>query len=181
MLPFKTNEHTNLFINFEAKKHFSPDEKQNIESRGFIANENTDKKPTLYKFRGCVFSTFNCYELTDISYRSLLVGKVDFLIAIEYNKDTNYFSNIIDSLSRDIHCYIVQVNTSDYGDSRIIKPSKTESKDIIKLKGGENIYLVTHTIDIKKLRDFQLMGHNLQKQNEDFKLTPPNFRNNNTH
>jgi hypothetical protein len=176
MLPFKTNGHANLFINFEAKKHFSPDEKQNIESRSFVINENTDKKPVLYKFRGCVFSTFNCYELTDINYRSLLIGKVDFLIVIEYNKDTNYFSNIIDSLSRDIHCYIIQVNTSDYGDSRIIKPSKTELKDVVKLKGGENIYLVINSINIKKLREFQLKGHSLQKQDKEFKLTPPSFK-----
>jgi hypothetical protein len=175
MLPFSSDTHTSLFINFEAKKHFAPDEKIDIESRGFTTNENKDKTPTLYKWRNSVFSTFNCYELTDIEYRSSLVGKVDFLIAIEYNKDTNYFSNIIDSLSRDIHCYIVQVNTSDYGDSRIVQPSKTESKDLVKLKGGENIYLVVDTIDINKLRKFQAKGHCLQKMDKNFKLTPPEF------
>lgn len=176
MLPFNTDGHTSLFVNFEAKKHFAPDEKIDIESRGYKANENTKKEPTLYKYRGSVFSTFNCYELTDISYRSSLVGEVDFLVAIEYNKDTNYFSNIIDSLSRDIHCYVVQVNTSDYGDSRIVRPSKTESKDLVKLKGGENIYLVVDTIDVKKLRNFQIKGHCLQKQDKTFKLVPPNFK-----
>lgn len=176
MLPFTTDGHTNLFINFEAKKHFAPDEKIGIESRGFIANENIDKKPTLYKWRNSVFSTFNCYELTNILYRSSLVGKVDFVVAIEYNKDTNHFSNIIDSLSRDLHCYVVQVNTSDYGDSRIVQPSKTESKDLVKLKGGENIYLVVDSIDVKKLRDFQAKGHCLQKNDENFKLTPPDFK-----
>jgi len=179
MLPFSSDTHTSLFINFEAKKHFAPDEKIDIESRDFTTNENKTKTPTLYKWRNSVFSTFNCYELTDIAYRSSLVGKVDFLIAIEYNKDTNYFSNIIDSLSRDIHCYVVQVNTSDYGDSRIVQPSKTESKDILKLKGGENIYLVVDTIDIKKLRDFQAKGHCLQKDDKSFKLTPPEFQINN--
>ena len=176
MLPFNTDGHTSLFVNFEAKKHFAPDEKIDIESRGYKANENIGKKPTLYKYRGNVFSTFNCYELTDIGYRSSLVGEVDFLVAIEYNKDTNYFSNIIDSLSRDIHCYVVQVNTSDYGDSRIVQPSKTESKDLVKLKGGENIYLVVDTIDVKKLRNFQIKGHCLQKQDKTFKLVPPNFK-----
>ncbi len=175
MLPFTTDGHTNLFINFEAKKHFAPDEKIGIESRGFIANENIDKKPTLYKWRNSVFSTFNCYELTNILYRSSLVSKVDFVVATEYNKDTNHFSNIIDSLSRDLHCYVVQVNTSDYGDSRIVQPSKTESKDLVKLKGGKNIYLVIDSIDIKKLRDFQVKGHCLQKNDKEFKLTPPNF------
>jgi hypothetical protein len=176
ILPFSSDTRTSLFINFEAKKHFAPGEKIDIESRGFGTNENKDKTPTLYKWRNSVFSTFNCYELTDIAYRSSLVGKVDFLIAIEYNKDTNYFSSIIDSLSRDIHCYVVQVNTSDYGDSRIVQPSKSESKDLVKLKGGENVYLVVDTIDIKKLRDFQAKGHCLQKFDNAFKLVPPNFK-----
>lgn len=176
MLPFNTNGHTNLFVNFEAKKYFAPDEKIDIESRGYKAYENINKVQTLYKYRGSVFSIFNCYELTDIKYRSSLVGEVDYLVAIEYNKDTNYFSNIIDSLSRDIHCYVVQVNTSDYGDSRIVQPSKTESKDIVKLKGGENIYLVVDTVDIKTLREFQIKGHCLQKQDRKFKLVPPNFQ-----
>jgi hypothetical protein len=176
MLPFKIGSYTEVFINFESKKHFSPNEKIAIESRSYIANENKLKKePTLYKWRGCLFSIFNCYELTDIDYRGRLKGKVDFVVAIEYNKDTNYFSNIIDSLSRDLHCYVVQVNTSDYGDSRIVQPSKTEKKDIVKLKGGENIYLVVNEIDIKKLRKFQLDGHCLQQNDDSFKLTPPDF------
>lgn len=176
MLPFKIDNYTEVFVNFESKKHFSPSEKIAIESRNYIANENKLKKePTLYKWRGCIFSTFNCYELTDIDYRSRLKGKVDFVVAIEYNKDTNYFSNIIDSLSRDLHCYVIQVNTSDYGDSRIVKPSKTEKKDIVILKGGENIYLVVDNIDIKKLRKFQLDGHCLQQNDDSFKLTPPDF------
>jgi hypothetical protein len=175
MLPFKIGSYTEVFINFESKKHFSPNEKIAIESRGYVANENRYKEPTLYKWRGCLFSTFNCYELTDIDFRGRLKGKVDFVVAIEYNKDTNYFSNIIDSLSRDLHCYIMQVNTSDYGDSRIVQPSKTEKKDILKLKGGENIYLVVNKIDIKKLRKFQLDGHCLQQNDDSFKLTPPDF------
>ncbi len=102
-------------------------------------------------------------------------GKVDFIVVIEYNKDTNYFSNIIDSASRDLHSYIIQVNTSDYGDSRIVQPTKTDKKDIVKLKGGENVYLVVDTIDIKSLREFQKKGHCLQIGDDSFKLVPPNY------
>ena len=31
---------------------------------------------------------------------------------------------------------MVQVNISDYGDSRIIKPSKSEEKDVVRTKSG---------------------------------------------
>ena len=175
MLPFNKDGHTNLFINFESKKHFSPNEKISIESRGFDAIENKKKKPTFYNYRGSVFGTMNCYEISDITYRSEFFGKIDFAVIVEYNKDTNYFSNIIDSASRDLHSYIVQVNTSDYGDSRIVQPTKTDKKDIVKLKGGENVYLVVDTIDIKSLREFQKKGHCLQIGDDSFKLVPPNY------
>jgi len=179
MLPFKIVNHTNLFINFDLKRHYAPVEKMEIEGYdNYVINENKANKTALYNWRGAVFSTINCYELTDISLRSQLIGKIDFLIAVEYNHDTNHFSNIIESTSRDIHCYVIQVNTSDYGDSRIVQPTKTEKKDIVKLKGGENIYVVIHDIDIKKLRDFQMQNHCMQSKNDKgiFKLTPPHFQ-----
>lgn len=87
----------------------------------------------------------------------------------------NYYSNILESLSRDIHCYCIQVNSSDYGDSRITKPSKTEEKDIIRTKGGKNSTILVETIDISALRDFQIKSYELQKSNYRFKTTPPNF------
>jgi len=66
--------------------------------------------------------------------------------------------------------YDSQINTSDYGDNRRVQPS-----NIVKLKDGENIYLAVDTVDIKKLREFQVKGHCLQKNDKDFKLTPPEF------
>jgi len=177
MLPFDIDNHTSLFVNFDLKRHYAPVEKKEIEAfNNQKIYQNINKTTTqLYRWRGAVFSTINCFELTDISLRMKLKGKIDFLIAIEYNRDTNYFSNIIESSTRDIHCYIVQVNTSDYGDSRIIQPTKTEKKDIVKLKGGENVYLVMHSIDIQKLRDFQKREYCGTEKNLPFKLLPPNF------
>ena len=79
------------------------------------------------------------------------------------------------ALSRDIHCYCVQVNSSDYGDSRITKPSKTEEKDIMRTKGGINSTILIDEIDIEKMREFQLKSYNLQAYDKSFKPTPPGF------
>lgn len=72
-------------------------------------------------------------------------------------------------------CYFIQVNSSDYGDSRITKPAKTEIKNIIQLKGGENKTILVGKLDIKKLRDFQIKGYELQRADNNFKPTPPDF------
>ena len=105
------------------------------------------------------FSVYCCYELTSIVDRSLFQVYADMMIAVEWNKDINYYSNILESLSRDMHCYCIQVNTSDYGDSRITRPSKTEGS----LYGSRSTQALPHFIQrFKNDRCPNLFGHSLQ-------------------
>ena len=62
-------------------------------------------------------------------------SKIELLFVPQLNKDTNYFSAIVESTSRDLHCFVIQANTSAYGDSRITAPYKTEEKNILQIKG----------------------------------------------
>lgn len=82
-------------------------------------------------------------------------GNCDIIAASVFNPDTTYFSNIIDSTVRDIHAFIVQANTSHLGDSRVTGPYDRDSKDIYKIKGGDNDHVVIGTVEFKKLKDFQ--------------------------
>lgn len=178
ILPFKYHNYSNAFVDLRLKKDYSPGEIKEIEGRvGFKMPEKQmeNEKLRLYKWNNTWFSVFNCFELADIRKRAIFRGKVDFVITVEYNRDINYFSNITDSIARDIHAYIIQVNTSEFGDSRITQPSDTVTKDILKIKGGDNVSLITGSINIKELRDFQKLNYSLQEGNKNFKFTPPNF------
>lgn len=175
ILPF-TNQEYNYScanISFHLKNYLSPLEKELI--RGYRLNGIEGNTYELYKWNDCYFPVYCCYELASIRDRAIFQSYADFLVAIEWNKDTNYYSNILESLSRDIHCYCVQVNSSVYGDSRITKPSKTEDKDILRTKGGSNSTILVGQIDIGKLRSFQIKENNLQQNSHDFKMTPPEF------
>ena len=134
----------------------------------------------LFVWKGIYFSNYNCYELANIEHRALFKSKVDLLFASEYNNDVNYFSNIVETVSRDVHCYFVQANSSDFGDSRITAPKKTEEKDILRLKGGENNVVLLGKIDVKKLREFQKTRVFGQDTNS-FKNTPPDFNHDDIH
>lgn len=57
----------------------------------------------------------------------------------------------------------VQVNSSDYADSRITMPAKTNNINIIKTKGGCNPAILEGTVDIDALRDFQIKSMNYRK------------------
>lgn len=92
-------------------------------------------------------------------------------MAVEWNRDVTHYGNIIESLARDMHCYCIQVNESQYGDSRIVIPIRTEERDLVRVKGGKNSVVLVDEIDIKQLRDFQFTGHSKLK----FKPLPPEF------
>ena len=46
---------------------------------------------------------YNCFELASIEDRSIFKGHVDFIVATEFNRDTSYFSNIVEAA--DIHAH----------------------------------------------------------------------------
>ena len=173
ILPYAREDYRYSHISLHSKRHFSPDEERVITGYGLKKMEGDTY--TLFNWNDLWFSTYCCFELSSILERSLFQSYVDMLAIVEWNKDVNYYSNIIESLSRDIHCYCVQVNSRNYGDSRITQPSKTETKDILKVKGGTNETILVGKVDIKKLREFQIMQYDLQKESGAFKPTPPNF------
>lgn len=173
ILPYEDLVNKSAFISFHLKNHYAPAEKQII--NGYRLHEVNGGHYELYRWHDCYFPVYCCYELTSITERAMFQSYADFFVAIEWNKDVNYYSNILESLSRDIHCYCVQVNSSDYGDSRITKPSRTEEKDIMRTKGGRNITILVDEIDIDSIREFQLKEYNLQADDKSFKPTPPGF------
>lgn len=37
---------------------------------------------------------------------------IDMLFIPQLNRDTNYFASIVESAARDLHCFVIQANTS---------------------------------------------------------------------
>lgn len=176
ILPFRDRYLKSCFVKLREKNFYSPKEELLLDAYRYQFRKD-EKHPVydLFHWRKCFFSVFNCFELADIESRALLKSKVDFVIAVEYNKDIHYFSDVVGSWARDIHCFIVQVNSSDYGDSKIIMPSKTEEKTLVHVKGGNHTVVLTSKLSISALRDFQLASYGEQINNKHFKFTPPGF------
>jgi hypothetical protein len=173
LLPVKLEKYNSLFIDVRVKKHYSPEEERMLVGYGYqIPKVKTNQ--AIYNWHNVHFTTFNCFELADIHDRARFKSKVDLIVASEYNRDTKYFSNIVESSARDVHCYFVQSNSAHYGDNRIFQPTSSDYSDILKIKGGENSALLVGTLDIQKLRDFQCLSYDLQKGGY-FKPTPPDY------
>ena len=175
IIPINVDGYKDATVIFRLKNHYAPHEEDVILGNHCLIPKPLNTRYHIYNWKNIYFSVFYCFELADITHRSLIKNKIDLLVAVEYNKDVNYFSNLVESVSRDLHCYVVQVNSSHFGDTRISQPTETYKKDIVKLKGGENNVTVTGIIEIDKLREFQRKKYNLTKNDKSFKVLPPDF------
>lgn len=131
------------------------------------------KTPPIIQHGDLRFAMLICSELTNISYRAALRGKVDVLFVPEWNPDTETFIALVESAALDIHAYIVQCNDRQYGDSRIRAPFKDSWKrDVLRVKGGVTDYCVIGEIYVQSLRQFQSSHRSPDKP---FKPVPDGF------
>ncbi|MCB1062777.1 MAG: hypothetical protein KDN20_07645, partial [Verrucomicrobiae bacterium] len=138
------------------KKHYSPEEDFQLTNNHLsVPKLSARSRYQLFQWQGASFAVYNCYELASLEDRCLFKGKVDFIVCSEFNRDVNYFSNIVESAARDLHCYVIQVNSAQFGDSRVVSPSKTEKLNPLRIKGGENQTFLTIQLPLKQLRRHQ--------------------------
>lgn len=174
ILPYtRGKQYKQAHLNLRNKVCFSPEEKKTITGYHHRFTEGTCLD--LFCWNDFWFSPYCCFELSSVSRRGAFYQYIDALIAVEWNRDIQYFSNIVESATRDLHCYCIQVNASQYGDSRITQPTSSWQRDIIRVKGGTNSSILVGEIDISALRDFQRKDYILQKEDDRFKPTPPEF------
>lgn len=174
-IPFELNNRKDCVPIFRLKNHYSPKEKEIINKEGFTVPNQESPSYNLINWDDFYFSVYNCFELTSLKDRIRVYGEVDAIFAIAYNPDTNYYNSIVEATARDMHCYVVLCNTSQYGDSQIVAPKDTESKFILKVKGGTDdknpINILVGHLDTKALREYQLYADEKHK----FKPLPAGY------
>jgi predicted amidohydrolase len=155
ILPFKDGNYKNSFLFIREKNDYSPIEEEALAKMKKYCRNSKTPRYQIFKWNSLDIGTFVCYEFTDIFARALFKGKTDIIVAPVFNSDTTYFSNIIDSATRDLHTVIVQANTSIYGDSRITCPYDRDSKDVLKIKGGDIDHIMIGTINLGEIIRYQ--------------------------
>ena len=170
-LPFTVDDsYFETMISCRLKNHYAPAESQIIKSL-HLNTPTEEYKYYLFSWRGIHIVPYYCYEIADVESRSKFKNCCDIVAVSEFNKDELYFGNIAESLSRDLYCYCIKSNTSEFGGTSIIQPAPSEMRKIIDLKGGENDYLVVHELDINKLRKNAIKS-DLMPNNKDDTLKP---------
>ncbi|NAW99555.1 MULTISPECIES: hypothetical protein [unclassified Vibrio] len=131
----------------------------------------------IYIHNGFNFGVMVCSELQNSKARIRFQGAVDALMVLSWNRDLDTFSSLIESAALDVHAYTILVNNRKYGDSRVRSPSKESFlRDIARLRGGDNDFVVAATLDIGALRAFQSRAKRWPEEGDKFKPVPEGFR-----
>lgn len=149
VFPITLNHLDTALVVIREKNDYAPLEKKELSKLGRICEDKKRAQYYVFEWCGVNISSMVCFELTDICARAQLKGLCDLLAVPVFNKDTKYFSNIIESTVRDLFTFVIQANTATYGDSRITGPYNHDNKDILRMKGGDNENVIIGTLDLK--------------------------------
>jgi len=140
--------------------------------------DKSNKLPKpIYIHNGVNFGVMICSELQNSKARIRFQGNVDALMVLSWNRDLDTFASLIESAALDIHAYTILVNNRKYGDSRVRSPAKESFlRDIARLRGGNNDFVVAATLDIAALRAFQSRVKRWPDESDKFKPLPEGFR-----
>ncbi|HED4051479.1 TPA: hypothetical protein R4258_003806 [Citrobacter freundii] len=144
-------------------------------SWAFSSIAGKPEKP-VYIHNGVNFGVMICSELQNSKARIHFQGAIDALMVLSWNKDLDTFSSLIESAALDVHAYTILVNNRKYGDSRVRSPAKESfMRDLARVKGGDNDFVIAATLDIDALRAFQSRAKRWPKDGDKFKPLPEGF------
>jgi hypothetical protein len=128
----------------------------------------------IYDHGGFRFGVLICSELSNAEHRVAFRGNVDAVFVLCWNQDLESFEAMLDAAALDIHSYQVLVNNRLYGDSRVRAPFKDRwRRDVVRIKGGIEDYVVLAELDVTELRHFQ--SHAEPPKDGMFKPMPEGF------
>lgn len=131
----------------------------------------------IYMHNGINLGVMVCSELQNSKARMRFQGGVDALMVLSWNKDLDTFASLVESAALDVHAYTILVNNRKYGDSRVRSPAKESFlRDIARVRGGDNDFVVAATLDVGALRAFQSRAKRWPEEDDKFKPVPEGFR-----
>lgn len=151
----ESSPYCNVIPIIREKNNYSPYEDINFVLNKKEVRNKKDKLNYIIHTDSVNYTTFLCYELTDLNQRAMYKDKVDCVFVPVMNRDTEYFENTINSYSRDIFAYIIQSNSAIYKGTAIYAPFNSDNKIIASGNGGVNNRLIVDEIKINALREYK--------------------------
>lgn len=156
-----------------GKIYFSELEKNFFEDRNI--NKLPYSHPNTYIFGAGEFGKIGvaiCSDFFDLERFLIYRGRIQHLIIISYNRDTESYYYIAEAIARLVYCNVIICNTGHYGDSFAFSPYRDHYNRIIYRHKGQNLFSTqVVNLPVKSLVNAQA-GTDLDKK---FKSRPPGY------
>ena len=140
-----------------------------------LARQDIQELPT-YVHGDFHFGVLICSELTDAEVQYHFRGHVDAMFCLEWNPDIDTFDGLVRAATQTVHCFLIQVNNRNYGDSRIRAPGKKSyERDLARIHGGIHDSFVVGELTLEKLRNFQRRVHSDLNDDAPYKPLPSGY------
>jgi len=169
--------------NFLGKKYPANLEKISIEEYNKTNSTNFEFKSddNMYLIDAHEFGKIGfaiCADFYDIERFVIYKGRVQHIIILALNQDTNSFFAISEAVARLVMCNVVICNTGFFGDSLAFSPNKKDYKRMIYRNQGAKLF-ATQVVElpVKSLINDQKQGSDIKniKKIKNFKM-PPEYK-----
>lgn len=161
LLPYTIKAHdkpyNSTLLITRLKNYYSQNESNLIKKLYKKVPKLYDLNPVynIFNYNGARFSYYTSTELENADDRLIFNSQIDFMIASNWNSDSNNFSDIIESSSKELNSYIVNINASQCIDTTIVAPEESVKAHTVNIKSTETGSILLSTLDISGLRSFQ--------------------------
>lgn len=156
-----------------GKSYPAPGEERRLQGIRY-GNVDFIKDPIVWVFLSSDLGNFAvaiCYDFMDLDRLVMYRSKIQTLLVLAYNRDTNSFDHISEALGRMLFCNVVVCNCGYYGGSHAISPYREPYMRTIYRHSGQNL----PNAQLIELPLADLAAYQKSGQNEKFKSLPPGF------
>lgn len=180
IVPNKWNEllkSTLTTVRFLGKKFPANVESKTIKKYGEKVKEKYEFKAdeNIYLIDANPFGKIGfaiCADFYDLERYIAYKDKVQHMIILAYNQDTNSFFALAEAIARIVMCNVVICNTGYFGDSLVFSPYKESHKRMIFRNQGADLFATqVVNLPVKSLYDDQQAGQDAKV----FKVPPTPF------
>lgn len=159
----------------------SPEEYETFHNTSLISKQNWEIYLPIFKdwrdkhtieFRGYKHAVLNCYEATSVDLKyEMSKQEPEIIHLITNNKDTEYYFQLSESMSRDLMSATTITNYSRYGGVQVFVPYKEKYQRHLSMhKGSKNIHVDVCEVNLEQIRNKRV--NNLDKI---MKQNPPKY------
>jgi hypothetical protein len=145
------------------------------EEEDLLGKANLISQPDIYILNAGLYGIMGvaiCSDFFDIERFVVYKGRIQHLVIISHNRDTESYYFLAEAIARLVYCNVIICNTGEFGDSIAFSPYQKPYRRMIYRHKGQGLFSTqVVSLPVKTLDDEQ----QVTAKNVEFKSRPPGY------